>query len=95
MDARVEGYDLDGHVGQCAGFNQVVELTLHGTPMLSVRAAARLRPEGIPVQAVLPRLDLLLSPHAADRLVGVAVHKETRGWDKPSDHVPVSIELDV
>jgi exodeoxyribonuclease III len=42
------------------------------------------------------RIDhLLLSPQAADRLVGVAVHKETRGWDKPSDHVPVSIELDV
>jgi exodeoxyribonuclease III len=40
------------------------------------------------------RIDhLLLSPQAADRLDGVEVHKETRGWDKPSDHVPVSINL--
>eukprot|EP00873_Tetraselmis_striata_P030506 jgi/Tetstr1/450770/TSEL_037806.t1 len=36
------------------------------------------------------RIDhLLLSPQAADRLTGVTVHKDTRGWDKPSDHVPV------
>lgn len=37
------------------------------------------------------RIDhLLLSPQAADRLVATEIHKETRGWDKPSDHVPVS-----
>lgn len=42
------------------------------------------------------RIDhLLLSPQAADRLVGAAVHKETRSWEKPSDHVPVSIDLDL
>jgi exodeoxyribonuclease III len=42
------------------------------------------------------RIDhFLLSPQATDRLAGVAIHKETRGWDKPSDHVPVVIELDV
>lgn len=36
------------------------------------------------------RIDhLLLSPQAADRLDDVTVHKEVRGWDKPSDHVPV------
>jgi len=36
------------------------------------------------------RIDhLLLSPQAADRLDDVVVHKEVRGWDKPSDHVPV------
>ncbi|MEO6015107.1 MAG: exodeoxyribonuclease III [Devosia sp.] len=36
------------------------------------------------------RIDhLMLSPQAADRLEGVLVHKEVRGWDKPSDHVPV------
>jgi len=36
------------------------------------------------------RIDhLLLSPQAADRLDGVTVHKDVRGWDKPSDHVPV------
>jgi exodeoxyribonuclease-3 len=36
------------------------------------------------------RIDhLLLSPQAADRLEDVVVHKDVRGWDKPSDHVPV------
>jgi exodeoxyribonuclease III len=42
------------------------------------------------------RIDhLLLSPEAADRLVTCAVDRHTRGWEKPSDHVPVWIELDV
>jgi exodeoxyribonuclease-3 len=36
------------------------------------------------------RIDhLLLSPQAADRLENVTVHRDVRGWDKPSDHVPV------
>jgi exodeoxyribonuclease-3 len=36
------------------------------------------------------RIDhLLLSPQAADRLEGVEIHRDVRGWDKPSDHVPV------
>jgi exodeoxyribonuclease-3 len=42
------------------------------------------------------RIDhLLLSPQAADRLAEVDIHKETRGWEKPSDHVPVSVTLDL
>ena len=36
---------------------------------------------------------LLLSPQAADRLIDVQIDKYTRGLDKPSDHVPVRIEL--
>jgi exodeoxyribonuclease-3 len=40
------------------------------------------------------RIDhLLLSPQAADRLQDVTVHKDVRGWDKPSDHVPVEGEF--
>ncbi len=36
------------------------------------------------------RIDhLLLSPQLADRLEDVTVHKDVRGWDKSSDHVPV------
>ncbi len=36
------------------------------------------------------RIDhLMLSPQAADRLTNVTVHRDVRGWDKPSDHVPV------
>ena len=40
------------------------------------------------------RIDhLLLSPQAADRLVSASVQKHLRGLDKPSDHVPVTLEL--
>ena len=40
------------------------------------------------------RIDhLLLSPRAADRLRSAAVDKHLRAADKPSDHVPVRIEL--
>ncbi len=35
----------------------------------------------------------LLSPQAADRLVGTQIHRDVRGWDKPSDHVPFMIDL--
>lgn len=37
----------------------------------------------------------LLSPQAADRLTGVSIHRDVRSWEKPSDHVPLVIELDV
>lgn len=40
------------------------------------------------------RIDhLLLSPQAADRLISASVQKHLRGLDKPSDHVPVTVEL--
>jgi len=40
------------------------------------------------------RIDhLLLSPQAADHLAGVAIHRNARAMDKPSDHVPVVAEL--
>jgi exodeoxyribonuclease-3 len=40
------------------------------------------------------RIDhLLLSPQAADALRSCGVDKHVRGWEKPSDHVPVWIEL--
>lgn len=34
-----------------------------------------------------------LSPQAADRFAGYEVHREAREMEKPSDHVPVVIEL--
>lgn len=41
------------------------------------------------------RIDhLLLSPQAADLLVDTAIDKAVRGREKPSDHVPVWIDLD-
>ncbi|MGI3126379.1 exodeoxyribonuclease III [Nitratireductor sp. PBL-C9] len=40
------------------------------------------------------RIDhLMLSPEAADHLGTVTVEKHTRGWEKPSDHVPVVVDL--
>jgi exodeoxyribonuclease-3 len=42
------------------------------------------------------RIDhLLLSPEAADRLAGATIEKHVRGWEKPSDHVPVAVELTI
>ncbi len=42
------------------------------------------------------RIDhLLLSPQAADRLAAAGIDKHVRGWEKPSDHVPVWIDLDI
>ncbi len=35
----------------------------------------------------------LLSPQATDRLLSSRIVKETRGWEKPSDHVPVMVEF--
>ncbi len=50
-------------------------------------AGAWRRNEGI-------RIDhLLLSPQAADRLKSATVDRHVRGWEKPSDHVPVRIDL--
>jgi len=41
------------------------------------------------------RIDhLVLSPQAADRLTAVGVDKGVRGWEKPSDHVPVWADFD-
>jgi exodeoxyribonuclease-3 len=42
------------------------------------------------------RIDhLLLSPQAADKLTGAGIDKHVRSWQKPSDHVPVWIDLDI
>lgn len=42
------------------------------------------------------RIDhLLLSPQAADALTGIAIDKEMRAREKPSDHVPVRAIFDI
>jgi len=41
------------------------------------------------------RIDhLMLSPQAADRLTAAGIDKHVRAWERPSDHVPVWIDLD-
>ena len=68
-------------------------LTIDGAPeaytFWDYQAGAWQRNNGI-------RIDhALLSPQAADLLRACVIHKDVRGWDKPSDHVPVVIELDL
>ncbi len=42
------------------------------------------------------RIDhMLLSPQAADLLRSCRIDRHVRAWEKPSDHVPVAIDLDV
>jgi exodeoxyribonuclease-3 len=42
------------------------------------------------------RIDhILLSPQAADLLVDVQIDRHVRAWEKPSDHVPVVVDLAV
>ncbi|MDP8916708.1 MAG: exodeoxyribonuclease III [Pseudomonadota bacterium] len=59
----------------------------HGYTFWDYQAGAWQRNNGI-------RIDhALLSPQAADRLKGVTIHKAQRAKERPSDHVPVEIEL--
>ncbi len=40
------------------------------------------------------RIDhVLLSPQAADRLISARIDRHVRSWEKPSDHVPVVVDL--
>jgi len=42
------------------------------------------------------RIDhMMLSPEAADLLTACGIDRDTRGWEKPSDHVPVWVEMRV
>jgi exodeoxyribonuclease-3 len=53
------------------------------------QAGAFQRNDGIRIDHVL------LSPEAAQRLSGVAIDREMRAREKPSDHVPVRVALDL
>jgi exodeoxyribonuclease-3 len=64
-----------------------IDGTPHSYTFWDYQAGAWQRNHGI-------RIDhALLSPQAADRLKACVIHRHVRGWDKPSDHVPVVIEL--
>ena len=42
------------------------------------------------------RIDhLLLSPEAANRFTSASIEKHVRAWEKPSDHVPVAIQMEL
>jgi exodeoxyribonuclease-3 len=60
----------------------------HGYTFWDYQAGAWQRDYGI-------RIDhLLLSPQGADRLQACDIHKDVRGREKPSDHVPVVVTLE-
>jgi len=83
-----------------AAFRRIVNLGFHDVIRETTRAGhvytfwdyqrgAWERNDGI-------RIDhLLLTPQAADRLVSAGVDSTVRGREKPSDHVPVWVELDL
>jgi exodeoxyribonuclease-3 len=42
------------------------------------------------------RLDhIWVSQGLGDRLAAIKVTKDARGWERPSDHVPVTVTLEV
>lgn len=74
------------------GFTEAVRATSNQEKLYSFwdyQAGAWQRNHGL-------RIDhLLLSPQAANRLTGTRIDKHVRGWDKPSDHVPVMADLEI
>lgn len=74
------------------GFTDAVRATGDGGGLYTFwdyQAGAWAKDDGI-------RIDhLLLSPQAADKLVDAGIDRHVRGWDKPSDHVPVYVDLDI
>ncbi len=81
QEAR-DGYRTLLHLGLEDAFMQADARTGQYT-FWDYQAGAWRRNHGI-------RIDhIVLSPQAADALKGVAIHKEARAMDKPSDHVPV------
>jgi exodeoxyribonuclease-3 len=74
-------------VGLTEAFRALHPLTTGAFSFWDYQAGAWQKDNGI-------RIDHhLLSPQAADRLVAAEIHKHVRGWEKPSDHVPVLITL--
>ena len=64
-------------------------------PRSSTPGGATARPTGRPPTSGR-RLDhIWVSPALADRVADLQVHKNARGWTRPSDHVPVTATLEV
>jgi exodeoxyribonuclease-3 len=74
------------------GFTDAVRATSDASDLYTFwdyQAGAWAKNDGI-------RIDhLLLSPQATDRLVDAGIDRHVRSWDKPSDHVPVYVDLDI
>ncbi|MBV9348315.1 MAG: exodeoxyribonuclease III [Pseudolabrys sp.] len=74
------------------GFTDAIRATSDGDRLFTFwdyQAGAFQRDHGI-------RIDhIMLSPQAADRLTAAGIDKHVRGWEKPSDHVPVWVDLNI
>ncbi|MEM1343714.1 MAG: exodeoxyribonuclease III [Pseudomonadota bacterium] len=76
------------HLGFHDGLREVSQESGHYT-FWDYQRGAWERDDGI-------RIDhLALSPQAADRLRGAGIERNQRGSEKPSDHVPVWVDLDL
>lgn len=74
------------------GFTDAVRARMQGPGIYSFwdyQAGAWARNNGILIDHIL------LTPQAADLMRDVGIDREIRGFDKPSDHVPVWVELDL
>ncbi|RMF35313.1 MAG: exodeoxyribonuclease III [Alphaproteobacteria bacterium] len=88
LPASREAFRRILHLGFTDGFR-----VLHPEPMAytfwDYQRGAWARNDGI-------RIDhLLLTPQAADRLSASGIDRHMRGREKPSDHVPIWVELDI
>ena len=76
------------HLGFTDAFRAITQGPGHYT-FWDYQGGAWRRDDGI-------RIDhILLSPQAADLLIDCRIERELRGQEKPSDHVPIEVELDL
>ena len=76
-----------GAVGLTDAFRALHPMAANQFTFYDYQAGAWQKENGI-------RIDhMMLSPQAADRLISAHIEKHVRGWEKPSDHVPLMVEL--
>ncbi len=74
-------------LGLTDAFRALHPMTANQYTFFDYQAGAWQRGNGI-------RIDhMMLSPQAADKLMSAHIEKHVRGWEKPSDHVPLVIEI--
>ena len=83
---RAAFHALEAHRPDRRGASARARGTVH---LLGLQAAALSPNEGM-------RIDFVLGSHAfADKVVAAQIHRNERKGDGPSDHVPVTVDLDI
>ena len=93
--AVVHGCDMQPELSSgCMLADQAHQVPRCSAPDFIDRIEEIVRGNGI--RLIVPTIDTELSAfaEAADRLAGVSIHRDVRAWEKPSDHVPLVVELD-